>query len=466
VTLDRGRATLSVGVVALASRLAVTLWAWGRFPPVADGIYYQIHAERLADGLGYTWAWPDGSVTNAAHYPVGYSALVSLVYRVLGPAPGGAMLLNAVVGALGAVAIHRAALATTSPRAALGAGLLFALHPGLLSYTPALMTEGITGALIAVALWAAVKLRSETGVRLPALVGLALVVGVATLIRPQSIVLAPLFAWLALPGIPFARRGLIAGLALGAALLLVLPWTARNCDKMGRCALVSVNGGWNLLIGTDPEAKGSWAPIKVPIECETEFDEARKDVCFERAAVSKIQEEPLAWLSLVPRKLSATFDYCGAGAWYLHQGSPGDFGKGAKLALGAVETFVQRVLLALALIASVGVRARAWSWATPRRVCMACGGLALLPWAWVGVLVFSGFGLMQPADTPRKARLALGLAAAVTGTTALIHAIFFGAGRYGLVIVPALLLAAASLPTCRALVGRWPFDTAPQNPDD
>jgi hypothetical protein len=242
------------------------------------------------------------------------------------------------------------------------------------------------------------------------------------------------------------------------ALLVVSPWTARNCDKMGRCALVSVNGGWNLLIGTDAEGKGSWAPIKVPEQCETEFDEAQKDVCFERAAVRKIRQEPLSWLALVPKKLSATFDYCGAGAWYLHQGSPADFGKQAKLALGAVETFVQRALLALALIAAVRVRARAWSWSTPRRLCIACAGLSLVPWAWVGVLLFSGFGLVQPAETPAKARLVLGLAAVVTGTTALIHAIFFGAGRYGLVIVPALVLAAA--------VGRWPFDTAPQNPDD
>ncbi len=452
------RATLSVGAVALFSRLAITLWAWGRFPPVADGVYYQIHAQRLADGLGYTWAWPDGSVTYAAHYPVGYPALISLVYRVLGPSPGGAMLLNAALGAVGAVAIHRAALATTSPRAALGAGLVVALHPGLVSYTPALMTEGITAALIAVALWAAVALRSATGVRWPAFVGLALVIGIATLIRPQSILFAPVFAWLGLSALSPARRAVIAGLVLAASLSVVLPWTARNCDKLGRCALVSVNGGWNLLIGTDAGAKGSWAPIKVPSECEEEFDEARKDVCFEHAALRKIQQDPLGWLALAPKKLSATFDYCGAGAWYLHEGSPGNFGKGEKLLLGAFETFVQRALLALALIAALRWRARAWSWSTPRRLSLACAGLAIVPWAWVGVLLFSGFGLAQPPETPKPARLSLALAAATTGTTALIHGIFFGAGRYGLVIVPALVLAAA--------VARWPFDTAPQNPDD
>ena len=76
----------------------------------------------------------------------------------------------------------------------------------------------------------------------------------------------------------------------------------------------------------------------------------------------------------------------------------------------------------------------------------------------VAIMALSFPVLAQPPETPKPARLSLALAAATTGTTALIHGIFFGAGRYGLVIVPALVLAAA--------VARWPFDTAPQNPDD
>ena len=59
--------------VALAARLAVVAWAWSRFPPVEDGHYYDVLAQRLAQGLGYTWLWPDGAVTYAAHYPGGLS---------------------------------------------------------------------------------------------------------------------------------------------------------------------------------------------------------------------------------------------------------------------------------------------------------------------------------------------------------------------------------------------------------
>lgn len=453
------RATLLVAALALVSRLGVALWAFGRVEPVADGVYYHIHAQRLAEGLGYTWLWPDGTVTYAAHYPVGYPAAISAVYAALGPVVGYAMIFNALLGALGAVALHRAALLLTSQRAAWFAGLAFALHPALVSYTPALMTEGVTAALLALALWAAVALSDASNrTRWLAFVSLAAIVGTTTLVRPQSILLAPLFAFVALGHMPLPRRLLSAVAVLLLSLAVVLPWTARNCDKLGRCALVSVNGGWNLLIGTDPEAKGSWAPIKVPEACASEFDEAEKDVCFEREALRVIRAEPVAWALLAPKKLAATFDYCGAGPWYLHQASPESFGGTAKLVWGALETLVQRLLLAAALAVAALTTARAWTPPLRRAFVYGALGLAVLPWAWLGVLVFTGLGLAPPAGTTAKRRVALGLAATVTGTTALIHAIFFGAGRYGLVIVPGLALAAACL--------RWPFDTAPENPDD
>lgn len=64
-----GWRTAVVFVVALAVRAIMVAWAHGRFPPSADGVFYERFAERLASGLGYTMAWPDGAVTYAAHYP-------------------------------------------------------------------------------------------------------------------------------------------------------------------------------------------------------------------------------------------------------------------------------------------------------------------------------------------------------------------------------------------------------------
>lgn len=103
----RRRDALIVAGVALAARLAVVVWAHARFSASADGHYYDVLARRLAAGAGYTWLWPDGAVTFAAHYPVGYPAILALAYLVLGASPAVAMTVNALIGAAGAYAAHR-----------------------------------------------------------------------------------------------------------------------------------------------------------------------------------------------------------------------------------------------------------------------------------------------------------------------------------------------------------------------
>ena len=134
---------LWISAVGLALRLAVVLWAAGVFPPTDDGRFYQVVAERIASGHGYTWLWPDGAVTYAAHYPVGYPALLGAAYALLGPSPSVAMALNAAIGTVAVYATHRLTAMSSGRLAAMLAALLVALHPGLVFYTPALMTEGV-----------------------------------------------------------------------------------------------------------------------------------------------------------------------------------------------------------------------------------------------------------------------------------------------------------------------------------
>ncbi len=470
-SLDDARASrrdaLLVTAVALAARLAVVLWAASRIPPAADGTYYQRIAERIAQGLGYTWLWPDGVVTYAAHYPVGYPAAVGAVYALVGPHPAAAMALNALLGALAAFAAHRLAARATHRRGALLAGLLVALHPGLVAYTPALMTEGVTASLLAaaaaVAAWSA-GLRSRAGAVI-APIAVGAVIGAATLVRPQSIVLAPAFAILAaiasrdpnasLPASlpapasrgPLARRALLAALlATLTALLVCAPWTARNCLRMKQCALVSVNGGWNLLIGADEASTGAWSPIKVPEACREVYDEAAKDACFGREARRYIRAHPLGWLSLAPRKLAATFDYAGAAGWYLHDANPQAFPYRAKEILGAVETLYERLIL----LAALGWAARRGPRRPLRLTLSAAGALgALSLHAWLGYAALCAAALAQGRSLFRGPMLPVATVASIFSTMA-IHAIFFGAGRYSLVVFPLVTaLAALALPSRR-----------------
>jgi hypothetical protein len=426
--MNERRGDLVTGIVAFLARAAVVLWARGRFPPAADGVYYHTIASRVADGLGSTWLWPDGKVTYAAHYPVGYPAILSLGYRLVGASPNAGAWVNALLGTAAAIAIHRLALACTGPRRALAAGLAVALHPGLVMYTPALMTEGVTAALLSIAAWTA-SLRTPRG-----LVALGLVMGVATLVRPQSLVLAPCLGLISLgnAGSAWNRvRGAI--IATGLAVAVCAPWTIRNCVRMHRCALVSVNGGWNLLIGAADEATGSWAPIQVPKSCETVWDEAEKDECFEREARRLIVGSPGRWVGLVPARLAATFDYAGAPGFYLHASNPDAFGESAKVALGAVETVFER-------LAYLGALAFAGLAPGPRRklrvaIALLSAVLLFQVHAYLGIL-----GLLIALALLGKALLSGPVLPAATFfvllATAAVHAIFFGAGRYSMVAFP------------------------------
>lgn len=435
--MKRARPLLVVLAVALVARIAVVVWAAGRIPAAADGTYYHTLAMRLAAGDGYTWRWPDGVVTYAAHYPVGYPALAALGYATLGAHPVSAMIVNLLVGTAGAVAVYDLLARTTRGPLALAGGLAAALHPALVPYTAALMTEGVTASLLAIAAACAARARETVEpvakARIAWGVGCGLVLGVATLVRPQSLAFAPAFGWLAVSEPKLRSRALAAAALTAIALLVCAPWTARNCVRMKQCALVSVNGGWNLAIGTQTTS-GAWQAIAVPDACKEVFDEAGKDACFGREARKVIAAAPVAWLARAPKKVRATFDYLGAAPWYLHEANGGAFSYRAKVALGTVETIAARLALAAALVAVWRLpgprpRARIGVCAVGLLACVLVPGavayLALaIAIALLGRRCLEGGPLVVPAT------------AIVILATAATHAVFFGAGRYGLVVLP------------------------------
>lgn len=418
----------SAMIVGWLLRAALVLWGAPRFPPAADGYFYHVLASRMASGQGYTWAWPDGAITHAAHYPVGYPALVAGAYRVFGHEPAVAMGLGALLGGVAVLAAHRLARTVASRSGARLAAWAVALHPALVLYTPAVMTEGFVASLLLIASWVAVETRRARrgwfGVA-----ALGAVFAVITLVRPQCILLAPVFGLAASRGRRWAlllRPVVVSALALA----LVMPWTARNCTLMGRCVLVSANGGWNLLIGAMPGATGGYEALvgaAVPLPCREVFAEAEKDACFGREARAYITRRPGAWLALAPRKLSETFDGGGSAAWYLRGAGPDALSEPATRQLAALETLAARLLLLLALLGLARDRPR-WQ----QGVAGAAAAALLTPWATIGYL-----GLV--ALVALRGRRALEhppalLAAATIAATALTHAVFFGAARYSMVV--------------------------------
>ncbi|MGZ3424728.1 MAG: glycosyltransferase family 39 protein, partial [Polyangiales bacterium] len=245
--------SLDIACVALVARLAVIVHALTE--PVWDGFYYDFGARRIAEGHGYSEdlviAAADGTERVAwhawAHYPVGYSGFLAGWYKIFGHGPMIGPFANALTGALLALVAHRIALhAFESERRALIAGLLVALDPGLVLYSGALMTEPLAALLILSSILLARKGTALSGISL----------GLATLVRPNAILVAPILAFLRGKRLfTWFGRAVLVGVF---TLATVAPWTYRNCKVMDACAFVSTNAGWNLVIGSAPGATGKF----------------------------------------------------------------------------------------------------------------------------------------------------------------------------------------------------------------
>lgn len=436
-------------VVALALRLGAALgWA---AEPVWDGHYYDFGARRIAEGFGYS---DDRTVAGQlvwhpwCHYPVGYSAFLSVFYRLLGPSHAVAGVANALVGAALAVVtwmLARQALSTGRARAA---GLIVALHPGLVLYAALVMSEPLAALLTLTAFWLAVRDdRPHRGVA----VG-ALVLGVAALVRPQALLCAPFLALIERRAPPLRRaRTLVIACAL--ALVPVLPWTARNCRVMDGCALVSTNTGWNLAIGAFPRATGRFETLRSSDGCRDVTGQVQQDRCWFQYGVGQILARPLRWLSLVPAKLGYTFDHESFAVEYLHEARPDAWPESRRESARDATSLAHRLLLAAAALGGVAFpyAKRFRPSAAQGALLVAAAGLGALafttpsPIFWPLALWAAAVPWLPVPGRPDR-RPAIELALGLLGTTIVTHAVFFGEDRYHVVVTPVLaILAAAAL---------------------
>jgi 4-amino-4-deoxy-L-arabinose transferase-like glycosyltransferase len=460
--------------LALLPRLYVALALAGE--PVWDGHYYDYGARRIADGFGYS---DDLSIDGRAvwhpwaHYPVGYSAFLALFYKLFGKGPHVAPIVNASVGAaLAVVTFLLAACALSKARARI-AGLLVALHPGLILYGGLVMTEPLAALLTLLAFWVAVvDRRPMRGIALG-----ALVLGLAALVRPQALLCAPFLA-LRLFDEPKAprRRGwqVATAVALACALPLVpiLPWTARNCRVMDGCALVSTNGGWNLAIGAFPRATGRFETLRASDGCRVVTGQVQQDRCWFEYGLAQIRARPLAWLALIPKKLSFTFDHESFAVEYLREARPEHWPEDARRFARDVTTTTHRFLVVAAAFGGIAYRRRG---AGARLQAALLVSVLVLLWlsfsggegrVWPFAIVASVLPFLPLRGRP-PFPAALRLAAVLLASTVFTHAVFFGEDRYHVVVTPVLCLfvAAALRPSAAASTGASSMLHASANPE-
>lgn len=386
-----------------AIAMAVRIWWLTLYPPVPawDGVIYHRTAERIARGMGFVDTWNNQPPYRpTAFYPVGYPALLGAGYALFGPHRWVAGLLNVLAAGVTTLLTTRLASTAFGKLAGHVAGALWALSPGAVIYTSAFMTEPVSAALLTAAVSSSAH-HARTG-RASSAIVTGWLLGLGGLVRPPALLVAPFVALVSAPRRHWRtvlRTVLLVGLSCTS---VVIPWTIRNCRALDGCALVSVNGGSNLWIGTDPQARGGYRDLRPGEGCDHVHGEVAKDRCYGTLALQRIVQNPLQWLSLAPLKIDQLLSYETSPVSYLRAATAGRALAGWESLLYQVMTAWHRIVLALALITVVSWRVHRWAREITLMVTV------------VAVLVF-------------------------------VHVIFFGVDRYHFVFAPLLCALAGGV---------------------
>jgi 4-amino-4-deoxy-L-arabinose transferase-like glycosyltransferase len=262
-----GRAGLAALVAILLLGFGLRLGeAWDGRAPVYDASAYAAIAASLYHDEGFTVG--PTATQPSSNYSPGLPLFVAGLYKVTGGVHERlARVVLALIGTLGVLLAYllgrRLARCVpfrgyskgkvrSAPLAGLIAAAAVAIYPALLEYQGMLMSEPLAATLLAAAilalLWA-----GDAGAPLPRWLIPGVLLGALAMVRPEYLGVAIVLAVVvfALGARPDWKRALGSAAALlAAALVVIVPWTIRNAEALGRFVPISTGGGQVLFAGT------------------------------------------------------------------------------------------------------------------------------------------------------------------------------------------------------------------------
>jgi tetratricopeptide (TPR) repeat protein len=319
------RAMILAFTIALLVRIIYVLSL--RASPFFGGLLVdaQWHDQWAWDWARGAWSMGGRAFFRAPLYPF----FLSLIYRVFGHSLMAARAVQVVVGASTAAALAGCGWRIGGWRPALWAGIMAALYGPLVFFDGELLTAGLLVALLA---WSLYFLLGRPAARtyIPA----TLFLGLAVVVRPNVIVLLPLFLYYAWAGVgragvvwrgvargSLARAGMVAAIGF-VALVPGLVVTVINARAEKGIVFVASQGGVNFYAGNHAGADGQ--TIDIPemqdsqagwgnfVDASREAAEAAEGRPLDSAEVSRywyrrgfdwIRSEPAAAAALTLKKV-------------------------------------------------------------------------------------------------------------------------------------------------------------------
>lgn len=290
--------------------------------PTSDmGWYYQ-RAIDLVESGQYA---EDGVPT--AYWPVGYAAFLAGVMVLAGKSVLAGQLANLVLSLFCMLLLYRLSMRHfgDDPRVATFAVCLLAVYPNHMGYSLGLYSEPLYTALLLL-MWMLIK----PDARAVALIAAGIVAGLATLVKAQMLLLAPLLIFV-LSMQAWSRQATVSALkntvlATAVMVLTIAPWTLRNHLVMGAFIPVSTNGGMSLLAGNNPSVTFDLRTDyndSDPIFQQVNFsvaDQVAADRRARAAAWDWISANPITFISLMPKKFIRLWVPDGESEWNIQRG--------------------------------------------------------------------------------------------------------------------------------------------------
>jgi len=298
-------------ILALGLMIRISFVVLHDRPLISDEKEYDQLAYNIATKGSYSY-----DDTPTAYRPVGYPAVVGLIYSLAGHHPGIVKLFQALLDAIIPLILYQL-LSGFSQRTRMLASAFWAFYPPAIMYANFVLSE--TGFTFILALAILLFLKSDPEKRTFALLT-GILFGMLALMKPSFLLFLALlpivFLALRLP----VERLWLTGLGV---LFLITPWAVRNYVTFGSATLSS-NGGINLLIGNNPNATGAYT-VNFPAGI---FDGARDEVEADRLAfqyaTDYVLSNPGSFLVNAVKKIAHLFESEGGVLVWTFSGTPED----------------------------------------------------------------------------------------------------------------------------------------------
>ena len=298
------------------------------YQPVHDDLSYLQVAQSMLNFGSYPYhRLPNGAFELSAYRPPGWPATLWGTWHLFGDTVSSARVVEALIGAVGAVLVTVVAGQVFGRRASLGAGVVAALSPLALAVGASLESETLFITLVMGALAAALAARRSGRWYWLLLVGL--LGGLSALTRTNGLLLLPTLGLvIAAAGPTWRARVARFAVPVVVGVLVVAPWTVRNAVELHAFIPVSTEVGNTLAGMYNPTSQHRGARWLLPQKVAHAYPRvyhrygtgAAGDAALRRAVLRWIGRHPGYPFVVLVRNGARLLGLTGPGwaAWSLH----------------------------------------------------------------------------------------------------------------------------------------------------